>query len=203
VFQELLPDWLDTVAAAVLWLWFLNLFNFMDGIDGITGVETVAIGGGLAAFALFAGEGPSTAWFGATLAAAAAGFLVWNWHPARIFLGDVGSVPVGYLLGFLLLSLAAQGHWAPALILPGYYLADATITLVRRTLRGERIWQAHAQHFYQRAVQDGLSHAQVSLAILAADLVLIGLAMTALAHPLPSVAAAALVVAALLAWMRP
>jgi UDP-N-acetylmuramyl pentapeptide phosphotransferase/UDP-N-acetylglucosamine-1-phosphate transferase len=203
VFQGLLPAWLDTVAATVLWLWFLNLFNFMDGIDGIAGVETVAIGGGLAAFALFAGEGPSTAWFGATLAAAAGGFLVWNWHPARIFLGDVGSVPVGYLLGFLLLSLATQGYWAPALILPGYYLADATITLIRRTLRGERIWQAHAQHFYQRAVQDGLSHAQVSLAILAADLVLIGLAMTALAHPLPSLAAAALVVAALLAWMRP
>jgi UDP-N-acetylmuramyl pentapeptide phosphotransferase/UDP-N-acetylglucosamine-1-phosphate transferase len=203
VFQGLLPVWLDTVAAAVFWLWFLNLFNFMDGIDGITGVETIAIGGGLAAFALFTGEGPSTAWFGATLAAAAAGFLVWNWHPARIFLGDVGSVPVGYLLGFLLLSLAAQGYWAPALILPGYYLADATITLARRTLRGERIWQAHAQHFYQRAVQDGLSHAQVSLAILTADLVLIGLAMTALAFPLLSVAAAAMVVATLLAWMRP
>jgi UDP-N-acetylmuramyl pentapeptide phosphotransferase/UDP-N-acetylglucosamine-1-phosphate transferase len=202
IFQGLLPAWLDALLGGLLWLWFVNLFNFMDGIDGISGVETISIGAGLAALATLAAGGAPPAWFGATLAAAAAGFLVWNWHPARIFLGDVGSVPVGFLLGFLLLALAARGYWAAALILPAYYLADATITLARRARRRERIWQAHAEHFYQRAVQSGMSHAQVSLAVLAANLVLIGLALTSLSAPLPSLAGAALVVAALLAWMR-
>lgn len=202
IFQGLLPAWLDMLAAGLLWLWFLNLFNFMDGIDGISGVETVCIGAGLAALAAPSAGGAPPAWFGATLAAAAAGFLVWNWQPARIFLGDVGSIPIGFLLGFLLLALAARGYWAAALILPAYYLADATITLGRRLWRRERVWQAHAEHFYQQAVRSGLSHAQVSLAILAANVVLIGLALTSLAAPLPSLAGAALVVAALLAWMR-
>jgi len=203
VFQGLLPAWLDPLAAAILWLWFLNLFNFMDGIDGISGVEAVCIGGGLAALAALAADSAPPAWFGATLAAAAAGFLAWNWHPARIFLGDVGSVPLGFLLGFLLLALAARGFWAPALILPAYYLADATITIARRALRRERVWQAHAEHYYQRAVRSGLSHAQVSLAILTANLVLIALALTSLTFPLPALAGAVLVVGALLAWMRP
>lgn len=203
VFQGLLPGWLDPLAAGILWLWFVNLFNFMDGIDGISGVETISIGGGIAALAALAADSVPQPAFGATIAAAAAGFLVWNWHPARIFLGDVGSVPLGFLLGFLLLALAARGFWAPALILPSYYLADATITLARRALRGERVWQAHSQHYYQRAVQSGLSHAQVSLAVLAANLVLIALALASLTYPLLALAGAALVVAALLAWMRP
>jgi UDP-N-acetylmuramyl pentapeptide phosphotransferase/UDP-N-acetylglucosamine-1-phosphate transferase len=202
IFQGLLPAWLDALAAGLLWLWFINLFNFMDGIDGISGVEAICIGAGLAALAAATAHGAPPAWFGATLAAAAAGFLVWNWHPARIFLGDVGSVPIGFLLGFLLLALAARGFWAAALILPAYYLADATITLGRRAWRRERIWQAHAEHYYQRAVQSGMSHAQVSLAVLAANLVLIGLALTSLSAPLLSLAGAAAVVAALLAWMR-
>ncbi len=202
IFQGLLPAWLDTLAAGILWLWFVNLFNFMDGIDGISGVETICIGAGLVALAAATAHATPPAWFGATLAAAAAGFLAWNWHPARIFLGDVGSVPVGFLLGFLLLALAARGYWAAALILPAYYLADATITLGRRAWRRERIWQAHAEHFYQQAVQSGMSHAQVSLAILAANLVLIGLALTSLSAPLTSLSGAALVVAILLAWMR-
>src|SRR5437763_457923 len=109
----------------------------------------------------------------AAIVAAAGGFLVWNWAPARIFLGDVGSVPLGYLLGFLLLDQAARGHWRLALILPLYFLADATITLLRRLARGERIWEAHREHFYQRAVQSGLGHAAVVRQVILADIVLI------------------------------
>jgi UDP-N-acetylmuramyl pentapeptide phosphotransferase/UDP-N-acetylglucosamine-1-phosphate transferase len=105
---------------------------------------------------------------------AAVGFLVWNWSPARIFLGDVGSVPLGYVLGFLLLGCAVRGYWKIALILPLYFLADATITLARRLLRGERVWHAHREHFYQQAVRRGLGHAAVVERVIAADLVLIG-----------------------------
>jgi UDP-N-acetylmuramyl pentapeptide phosphotransferase/UDP-N-acetylglucosamine-1-phosphate transferase len=175
VFQGWLPPGLDMAAAALLWVWFVNLYNFMDGIDGIAGSETAAIGIGLALFAI-AGIGPdqALATAAAAIAAAAIGFLVWNWAPARIFLGDVGSVPLGYLLGFLLLAAAARGYWKIALILPLYFLADATITLLGRLLRGERVWLAHREHFYQQAVRRGLGHAAVVRRVIAADTMLIG-----------------------------
>jgi len=120
----------------------------------------------------------------------ALGFLVWNWHPAKIFLGDSGSVPLGYLLGWLLLSAAGHGHWAAALILPAYYLADATLTLGRRALRGEPLLKAHRQHFYQQAILGGVSHARVAGLILAANMVLVALAWWAEIHPLAALLAA-------------
>jgi UDP-N-acetylmuramyl pentapeptide phosphotransferase/UDP-N-acetylglucosamine-1-phosphate transferase len=146
----------------------------MDGIDGIAGSEAAAIGIGLLLFgAVGTGQGWAGAPFAAAVAAASLGFLVWNWAPARIFLGDVGSVPLGYLLGFLLLWAAAGGYWRIALILPLYFLADATITLLRRLLRGEPVWRPHRQHFYQRAVQRGLGHAAVVRRVIAVDIVLV------------------------------
>jgi UDP-N-acetylmuramyl pentapeptide phosphotransferase/UDP-N-acetylglucosamine-1-phosphate transferase len=179
VFQGLLPFWGDRVAAALLWLWFVNLFNFMDGIDGIAGAETVAIGLGLFLLAAADALAPALGLIALACLGAALGFLWWNWHPARVFLGDVGSVPLGYLLGWLLIAAAAAGAWAAALLLPAYYLADATLTLLRRALRGARVWQAHREHFYQRAVQGGLSHAQVVRLIGAANAALVGLAVIA------------------------
>lgn len=161
IFQGLLPASLDTAVAAVAWLWFINLFNFMDGIDGISGVEAVAIGGGLCLAAVIGGWTGDIGLYGLILAAAALGFLPWNWRPARIFLGDVGSIPLGYLIGWLLLSAAAAGHWATALLLPLYYLADASLTLFGRLRRRESVLQAHTKHFYQRAVRRGLSHSAV------------------------------------------
>ncbi|MBT5110762.1 MAG: glycosyl transferase, partial [Rhodospirillaceae bacterium] len=106
--------------------------------------------------------------------------------------------PIGFLLGWILLDLAAAGLWAPALILPLYYLADATITLTRRALRGEKIWRAHREHFYQRATQNGRSHAQVSLTILSGNVTLVALAVAALSWPWVALGAAALTVAILL-----
>ena len=203
VFQSWLPGWLDGMATVLLWVWFINLFNFMDGIDGLAGSEAAAIGLGLMLFAgVGIGRDPELLLLGATVAAAAIGFLVWNWAPARIFLGDVGSVPLGYLLGFLLLEQAARGHWKIALILPLYFLADATITLLRRLLRGERVWQAHREHFYQRAVQRGLGHAAVVQRVIAADIVLIACGWAAEnGWPILGLAVAGVTVAVLLAWL--
>jgi UDP-N-acetylmuramyl pentapeptide phosphotransferase/UDP-N-acetylglucosamine-1-phosphate transferase len=162
-------------AIGFVWIWWINLFNFMDGIDGLAGTEAAAIGAGLLLFAgVGAGADPALRTLAAAVTGAAIGFLVWNWSPARIFLGDIGSVPLGYVLGFLLLDLAARGRWTIAVILPLYFLADATITLVRRLLRGERVWQAHREHFYQHAVRRGLGHAAVVKRVIVADLVLIG-----------------------------
>jgi UDP-N-acetylmuramyl pentapeptide phosphotransferase/UDP-N-acetylglucosamine-1-phosphate transferase len=181
VFQGLVPFWLDRAMAGFGWLWFVNLFNFMDGIDGLAGGEAVSIGLGLALVALPAGLDPAFAAWGLAVAGAAAGFLVWNWHPARVFMGDVGSVPLGYGLGWLLLALAAAGAWAAALLLPLYFLADATITLLRRAARGEKVWQAHRQHFYQQATGLGRSHAWVTRAVLMVNAVLAALAVLAVA----------------------
>jgi UDP-N-acetylmuramyl pentapeptide phosphotransferase/UDP-N-acetylglucosamine-1-phosphate transferase len=180
VFQGWLPPILDRVVAGLLWVWFVNLYNFMDGIDGITGVETTSIGIGVAIIAILGGgltaAGVPLAPLGLTFAAAAIGFLLWNWHPARIFMGDVGSVPIGFLAGWLLIAVAASGAWAAALILPAYYLADATITLVRRAARLEPIWRAHREHFYQKAVAGGRGHHWVATAVGGLNLLLIALA---------------------------
>lgn len=202
VFQGLLPPLLDRAAAALIWLWFVNLYNFMDGIDGISGVETVALGLGMALTAAAAAIADGSAVLALAAAAAGLGFLRWNWHPAKLFLGDVGSVPLGYLLGALLLALAARGLWAPALILPLYYLADATLTLLRRILRGERFWQAHRQHFYQRALAPDGNHAAVARLILAGDALLVALALLALTRPVLALVLATLVVAGLLALLQ-
>lgn len=203
VFQGWLPVWADRVLAALGWVWFVNLYNFMDGIDGITGIETASLGIGVALVAAVAGTIAGLIPLGLAAAAAALAFLVFNWHPARIFLGDSGSVPLGYLLGGLLVQLAIAGHVAAALILPAYYLADATITLIRRALRGEKVWQAHRQHFYQRALAGGRRHDQVALAVLAGNVVLVAAAvLAATGHPWVGAALAGGATLALLARLQ-
>lgn len=212
VFQGLLPQLADRVAAGILWIWFINLFNFMDGIDGISGVEAIAIAGGLFLVAVIdAGVLRTGGLLALAIAGTASGFLLWNWHPARVFLGDVGSVPLGFALGWLLLQAAIAGYWAAALILPLYYLADATITLGRRAARGAKIWQAHREHFYQQAATHGRNHATISRDIAVANIALIGLAVaaerTGTTLKLAAIAAALVIVAVLLlhlsgAWRR-
>ncbi|NMM44854.1 hypothetical protein HH303_10230 [Rhodospirillaceae bacterium KN72] len=210
IFQGLLPEWLDAVAAILLWAGFLNFYNFMDGIDGITGVETLGIGLGLAVLAVLLPDSGLPVAAPLTMAAAALGFLVWNWPPAKLFLGDVGSVPLGYCLGWFLLLLAAHGYWAPALILPAYYLADAGITLLRRAARLEKVWQAHREHFYQKAVADRMAggadrtraHRHVSAAILCTNAGLIALSVLSLTQTWVALGGAAVLVGGLLWWMR-
>ncbi|MCW8952189.1 MAG: glycosyltransferase family 4 protein [Rhodospirillales bacterium] len=199
-FGDLLAGPVERIIVAIAWLWFINLFNFMDGIDGLTGVETVSIGLGGAMVAFLAGNNGLPP-FALLLASGALGFLWWNWHPARIFMGDVGSVPLGYLLGWLLLSLMASGQWAAALILPLYYLADATLTLLRRMMRGETVWLAHRSHFYQMAVKGGLSHSRVSSLVAIVNIGLVGLAVLSLhAPPVLALGGAVALVGGLLAY---
>jgi UDP-N-acetylmuramyl pentapeptide phosphotransferase/UDP-N-acetylglucosamine-1-phosphate transferase len=187
VFAGVLPLWLDRAAAAVLWLGFLNAYNFMDGIDGITGATTVTLSAGLLLL-LPAGEYGAVA-LPAILGGAALGFLWFNWHPARIFLGDVGSIPLGFILGALLISLAVQGDPIAAAILPAYYVVDTGVTLLDRSRRGESIWKAHSSHAYQRAVRRGLPHDRIALAVGAMSLVLVALAVMSRSYPWASLAA--------------
>lgn len=175
----LLPQPFDALLAGFAWLWFVNLFNFMDGIDGIAGSEAASIGIGCALLALWFADLEDMDLLSVSLVGAVLGFLYWNWHPARIFLGDVGSQALGYLLGFLLLRLAGDGAWAAAIILPLYFWVDATWTLIARSVAGKNIFAAHAQHFYQRSLRLGRRHDQVTGAILIANAALILFALGA------------------------
>lgn len=180
VFQGLLPFWPDRLLAGVLLLGFLNLYNFMDGIDGITGAQTIALGLGFIGMAIAVPHlGHGLGVDGALLIAAAGSFLLFNWHPARIFMGDVGSITLGFITGFLLLQLAALGQFVPALILPAYYLVDAGITFGKRLYAKEKVWEAHSQHAYQQAVRMGWPHDAVVLKIARSNACSLALALIA------------------------
>lgn len=149
-------------------VWVLNLFNFMDGIDGIAGSEALFVmiaGGCLAYLETSSGNDYAAAW---VIAAAALGFLVWNWPPAKIFMGDVGSGFLGYVVAVLALASARENSvmlfvW---LILGGVFFVDATVTLLRRLIGGERVYEAHRSHAYQRLSRRWSSHLRVTVLVL-------------------------------------
>ena len=171
-----LPWLFERALLGVAALWFVNLVNFMDGIDWMTVVEAVPVAGGLVAIG-WLGALPSAAVVAAlALLGAVLGFAPFNRPVARLFLGDVGSLPIGLLLAWLLMLLALDGHVAAALLLPLYYLADSTVTLLRRLVHGEKIYQAHRSHFYQRALDRGLSVPGVIRRVFAVNLGLLALA---------------------------
>jgi len=173
--------------------WMTNLYNFMDGADGLAGTMALV---GFGCYGLAALEtAPALAGICFAVAAAAGGFLVFNWPPARSFMGDAGSVPLGYLAGALGLAgwqAGAWPLWLPLLVfLP--FVGDATVTLGRRLARGERVWQAHRDHYYQRLVRLGWSHRRLALAE-AAVMVAAAVSALALRGVAPAVQAAGLAV---------
>jgi UDP-N-acetylmuramyl pentapeptide phosphotransferase/UDP-N-acetylglucosamine-1-phosphate transferase len=155
--------WWLAIFAGFAIVWLVNLYNFMDGSNGLAGGMAV-FGFGTYAIAA-AGSQTSLALAAAAVAGAAIGFLVLNFPKAKIFLGDAGSIPLGFLagaLGFWGWQHGAWPFWFPALVFAPF-LADATATLLRRIARGEKFWEAHREHFYQRLVQMTGSHVYVAL----------------------------------------
>jgi UDP-N-acetylmuramyl pentapeptide phosphotransferase/UDP-N-acetylglucosamine-1-phosphate transferase len=168
------PWWLERALLFIAVLWFVNLVNFMDGIDWMTVAEVVPISAALALFGFMGALPPDATLVAFGLWGAMIGFAPFNRPVARLFLGDVGSLPVGLLLGWLLILLA-DGHLVAALLLPLYYLADSTITLLRRFIRGERVTEAHRNHFYQRALDGGLNAYQIVGRVFLVNVALAGL----------------------------
>ena len=196
---EVVPYWVETAFLIVGGVWFVNLVNFMDGLDWMTVAEMVPITAFLTflgihtsgSFGLFTlGLGPLLA---SALCGALLGFAVFNKPVARLFLGDVGSLPIGLMVGWLLLMLARNGTFAAALLLPLYYLMDATITLFRRLARRERVWEAHRSHFYQRATDNGFSVMAVVAHVFVLNLALAMLAAVTLVWTSGVVQVAALI----------
>jgi Fuc2NAc and GlcNAc transferase len=158
--------WLGHVLAVFYLVWLLNLYNFMDGIDGIASVEAICVCLG-ACVLYWCGDTPQLVWAPLLLAVAVAGFLFWNFPPARIFMGDAGSGFLGIVLGGLSLQAAAVSAnllWG-WLILLGVFIVDATFTLFRRLFRGDKIYEAHRSHAYQFASRRFRSHLAVTAAV--------------------------------------
>ena len=153
------------LAGTLAVVWMTNLYNFMDGADGLAG-GMAAIGFGALGLAAWLGDAPGLAAFCASIAAAALAFLRFNFPPARLFMGDAGSIPLGFMAATLGVLGARQGlwPWAFPLIVFSPFIVDATATLVRRAWRGEKVWRAHRSHYYQRVVLLGASHRRLALA---------------------------------------
>jgi UDP-N-acetylmuramyl pentapeptide phosphotransferase/UDP-N-acetylglucosamine-1-phosphate transferase len=185
-----LPEQLHLIKSVPLWaerailllggLWFVNLVNFMDGLDWMTVAEIVPITVALGALGLYELLPTVPTLIAIALGGAMIGFAFFNRPVAKLFLGDVGSLPIGLLVGWCLLQLAGSGHLIAAVLLPLYYLADATITLLRRLMKGEAVWVAHRSHFYQRATDNGFSVLQVVTNVFFLNVILAVLAMLTL-----------------------
>ena len=171
-----LPWWIERTLLVLGGLWFVNLVNFMDGIDWMTVAEAVPISAGVVLLGAASGMPAPALVVALALLGALIGFAPFNRPVAKLFLGDVGSLPIGLLLGWLLVLLAGRGHLAAALLLPLYYLADATITLGQRLANGERVWEAHRSHFYQRATTRGFTVLEIVARVFAVNVALVALA---------------------------
>jgi UDP-N-acetylmuramyl pentapeptide phosphotransferase/UDP-N-acetylglucosamine-1-phosphate transferase len=177
------PLWIERGLLLLAGLWFVNLVNFMDGLDLMTVAEVVPITAAMVILGISADFPGSATLVAAALCGAMLGFAPFNRPVAKIFLGDVGSLPIGLLLGWCLLQLALHGQFAAALLLPMYYLFDATVTLLRRMARREPFWAAHRSHFYQRATDNGFSVWRVVREIFALNVVLAALAIGSVVAP--------------------
>jgi UDP-N-acetylmuramyl pentapeptide phosphotransferase/UDP-N-acetylglucosamine-1-phosphate transferase len=183
-------------------VWFVNLVNFMDGIDWITVAEVVPVTTGVVLLGLIGAAPAAAVLVALALLGGIVAFAPFNRPVARLFLGDVGSLPIGLLMGWMLLAVASEGHIVAALLLPLYYLADATITLGRRLLRREPVWQAHRTHFYQRATDNGFSVPEIVVRIFVLNVALAGLAIVSAIEPDPRVDLATLALgSAMVGWM--
>jgi UDP-N-acetylmuramyl pentapeptide phosphotransferase/UDP-N-acetylglucosamine-1-phosphate transferase len=178
-----LPWWAERVLLVIGGLWFVNLVNFMDGLDWMTVAEVVPLAAALALMGALGALPPQGLAAALALCGAMIGFAYFNRPVAVLFLGDVGSLPIGLLLGWLFVLLAGRGHLAAAVLLPLYYLADASITLGRRLVRGEAVWKAHRTHFYQRATDGGFSVTEVVARVFLGNVILCALAVATVVAP--------------------
>jgi UDP-N-acetylmuramyl pentapeptide phosphotransferase/UDP-N-acetylglucosamine-1-phosphate transferase len=203
IFKNYLPPLLEKTLMVIALLWFVNNFNFMDGIDGLASCESIHICLSIVMVLAFTTLSPHLSQLCLIIASANAGFLVWNWHRAKIFMGDVGSITMGFILGWLLLKLALSGMIFASIIIPLYYVADGLITLFRRLINKEKIWQAHSKHFYQRALKSHQGHDQVVRKIIIANVCLAFAAVLSINYQFIATIIAFVVIAILCYFLKP
>lgn len=175
LFKGLFPAWLDKTIVAVLWIGITNMFKSMDSMDGLSATEMISIGSGLCLLAVLSGTFPDAlSIYGLIVTTAACGFLWWNWPPAKITMGSVGCIPVGFFIGYLLLLAAMAGYPYAALILPAYYVSDSLLTWIPHALTNKR---GVPVYYYQKALANGRKPATVVRYIIGINILLVFLAL--------------------------
>ncbi|WPY00908.1 Glycosyltransferase family 4 protein [Candidatus Trichorickettsia mobilis] len=194
------PVFIDFIFATIALTAFLNIYNFLDGIDGITAVESIHLSITILLLCYLKYEiilnVKLIIVIAVILLACSISFLIFNWSPAQIFIGDVGSIGLGFLIGICLLLISASSArlFAAASIASLYYLADGGLTILIRLINRERIWQPHLKHFFQQAIRNGFTNKQVVWRIIFCNLLLMIFAISALYYPALSIMCAILVV---------
>ena len=184
LFNNLIPIWFQNILIFFAFLWFINLFNFMDGIDGITGVQCLIVSiGTIAALSLINNTSEFELFLCGFISGSSAAFLIWNWHPAKVFLGDAGSISLGFINFILILILCINNLWFVAIILNSYYLIDSTYTLLKRIKMKKISCEAHKEHFYQLPIQKGVKHSKVSQLILLHGMLMILISVFSIIKP--------------------
>jgi UDP-N-acetylmuramyl pentapeptide phosphotransferase/UDP-N-acetylglucosamine-1-phosphate transferase len=196
------PFWLERALLFVGALWFVNLVNFMDGIDWMMVAEVVPVTAGIAIIGALGALPPEALLVALALNGAVLGFAPFNRPVARLFMGDMGSLPIGLLLAWLLMLVAGSGHLVAALLLPLYFVADTSVTLLRRARAGEKLWMAHRTHHYQRARDNGFTNIEIVRRVFLVNVGLVALAALSVVDVTAwSSAAALLIGAGLVAWL--
>ncbi len=198
----MLPLWLERAILLVGTVWFVNLVNFMDGIDWMMVAEVVPLTAGVAIIGALGALPPAALVVALALNGAMLGFAPFNRPVASLFMGDMGSLPIGLLLAWLLIVVAGSGYVIAAVLLPLYFVADTGLTIVRRARAGERVWIAHRTHFYQRARDNGFTNMQIVGRVLAVNIGLVVLAALSVVAQAPLSSALALLAGGgLVAWL--
>lgn len=200
IMYDNLPVYFDLIVGALAIATFLNIFNFMDGIDGLSASESIHLCLTIMLLCILRGEIINNVGFVKPtvliIMGASIGFLIFNWHPAKIFLGDVGSISIGFLLGLCLIIVASSsGHLFLACVIASlYYVADGGMTIMIRIANGEKVWQPHLKHFFQRAVKNGKTPKMVLIRIIRCNFFLMLLSLNSLYYPVISTILAILTV---------
>ena len=200
LFHDKLPLSMDYTLSVIALVGFLNIYNFLDGIDGITSAESIHISITLLLLSFLRGDiiifSEVIALISLIILGVSIGFIRYNWYPAKIFLGDVGSITLGLLTGLSLTLVAASSKtlFVSACITALYYIADGGLTILIRLVNREKIWLPHLRHFFQQAIKKGMSHQEVTTKIILCNACLMFLAITALYYPTMSSICAVLIV---------
>lgn len=185
----ILPIFVDAIFAIIGLVAFLNIYNFLDGIDGITAIETIHLSTTILLLCYLQYDLIISVNLIITvitiLLACSISFLIFNWHPAQIFIGDIGTISIGFLIGIclLLISASSSNLFVASVIASLYYLADGILTILIRFINGEKIWKPHLKHFFQIAIKNGMMNSQVIWRIIICNFCLMIFSILALHYP--------------------
>ena len=199
--SKLFLDFFLIILFSIAWMWIINLFNFMDGMDGITASQVCIFSLGINFLSLFDFLDIQFQHLSLIIFSVFFGFFIYNKPPAKIFLGDVGSIPIGYIVGLILIKCIVTNQlFIPLIILLMYHILDSTITLLFRILKGQNILQAHSTHFYQKILRAGYSHKFVLNKLLILYILLFCLSLISTLYPIGSLLAAFILTSSLLRY---